>query len=157
MAAVAGLFGACTSGSSGCDGGPKKDSASSSSFSGGGANPGGGGGESVSFQKMGLQRLAAARVAASTTTAPSVAMSTAGASAGGAAATENGAAAAASAEVPTQTLLCGGFPGLPEDCLTSPLLPAIHARCCPDGAILACRAIPAGAKLTVRGCGPASP
>jgi hypothetical protein len=154
LMAAAALFGACTSGSGGCDGGQKSsDGGDSSASSGGSGTTGGGGGEAVSFQHTGMgQKAASAAVAASTTTAAVAASS--GAASGLALKAPKLAAALhpKAAKKPKAEVLCDGFPGLPDDCMASPQLAAIQRKCCPDGFVFACRAIPGGAKLTGRGC-----
>jgi len=165
--AAAALFGACSSGSSGCDsgGGSREQSGQSSSFAGG-SSSGGGPDEAVSFQKtgMGLRRGVAsstAAVAGSTVAAPggysaAVPARTLTASA----ATPGGAPSAAPSSSGVSgfsDVLCGGFPGLPDDCLGSPQILAVQQKCCPNGVIVACRAIPGGARLSGRGCASAAP
>ncbi len=150
-AAAAAAFGACSSGSSGCGQADKPKSGAASSFSGGGANPGGGGGEAVSFQGAGFARkLQAPKVAASTAPVHGEGEPAPGAS-------DADARAAAAARAPAQSILCGGFPNLPDDCLGSPDFPQVAAKCCPNGVVLTCKAIPGGAKLTGRGCAAPSP
>ncbi|MDE2491826.1 MAG: hypothetical protein KGM24_13350 [Elusimicrobia bacterium] len=138
----------CTGSGGGCAG----DSSNSNS---GEATPmaaGGGGGsrgslsEPVSFQGLGAKKAPPPTQAA----APSPGGATAGAASvsGKAAPDVTGGA---------QSLLCGGFPDLPPDCKTSPLFKAIRQKCCPDGTVERCEAIPGGARLIGRGCRPAAP
>lgn len=76
-------------------------------------------------------------------TGPAVAISTAAAKA---------AAAAKKPALSSRDYVCGGFPGLPADCLKSIRFAAIKQKCCPSGTVEKCQGVPGGAKLTGKGC-----
>jgi hypothetical protein len=155
LAAVAAFLGACSGGSSGCGGDQKESSSSAPQSSGGGGSAGGGGGEAVSFQRTAMgPRSADGNVVKSTATAGTAASAPAAPSgaAGGVASTAAAKAASKAAAPDSQSVLCAGFPGLPDDCMESPQLVDVQKKCCPTGIVFACRAVPGGARLTARGC-----
>jgi hypothetical protein len=53
---------------------------------------------------------------------------------------------------PPQSVICGGFPNLLDDCRTDPLFEQVKKKCCPSGTVVQCQAIPGGARLTGHGC-----
>lgn len=55
-----------------------------------------------------------------------------------------------------QRVICGGFPDLQADCSRDPRFDSIKKKCCPDGQVESCSAIPGGARLTGQGCTTAS-
>jgi hypothetical protein len=140
IASVLALFGACSSGG-GCGGDDAKSSSSSGDSGGGGGGGGssrGGTGESVSFQGLG-KNPAPPPANGQKQAVPGT--NVAAAALGGSAATS-----------PPQSVICGGFPGLPPDCLKDPVFDAIKKKCCPTGQVDACHGIPGGARLTGRAC-----
>ncbi len=141
IAAAAAILGACDS--NGCGGAPdnKSSSGESAGMSGGGSGGGGGLGEPVSFQGMGKkQDPPPAQAAAPQQAAPAGASPSATA------------AAATAAAASVQSVICGGFPNLPADCLKAPEFDAVKKKCCPTGQVAACQGIPGGARLIGQGC-----
>lgn len=139
IAAAAAFLGACDS--TGCGGAPEKPSSGeSTSMSGGGGGSHGGLGEAVSFQGIGKKQ------------DPPPAGGAGQAQPAAAASPAAQAAAAASAAASAQSVICGGFPGLPADCLKAPEFDAIKKKCCPTGQVQACQGIPGGARLIGQGC-----
>lgn len=141
IAAAAAFLGACDS--NGCGGAPEKQSSGESTSMSGGGGGHGGLGEAVSFQGIGKKQdpppaQAAGPAQASQAAAP-----------GSPAANAAAASAAASS---SQSVICGGFPGLPPDCSKAPEFDAIKKKCCPTGQVETCQGIPGGARLIGRGC-----
>jgi hypothetical protein len=158
------LLGACSSGS-GCDGGENKSTSPSGHSSGGGGGGGGGfrggTGESVSFQGLGKtkapppvngQQAVAGTNAAAAALGGSAPNPPPGGGASSSSATATTASSAGSASTPPQSVICGGFPNLPADCLRDPSFDAIKAKCCPTGFVEKCQGIPGGARLSGSGC-----
>ena len=148
IAATVAFLGACSSGG-GCDGGDAKSSSGSGQSSGGGGGGGGGGAhgtsETVSFQGLGKNSPpppanGQSRPASSTTTATN------------AAAAALGGSAANPSAGPAQSVICGGFPDMPADCLKDPAFDAIKKKCCPTGQVDQCQGIPGGARLIGHAC-----
>jgi hypothetical protein len=132
LAITAAVFGACSSGG-GC-GGAKPAASDAAPAASGGRSTGEAGGESVSFQGTPLGSRSADGGVLSSSSAAS-------------------AAKAVDPTIPgTMSVLCGGFPGLADDCMVSPRLPDLQKKCCPSGVVVACRAISGGARLIGRGC-----
>ena len=128
LAGTLAFLGACSSGG-GCDGGEKKPEAAGQATSlPGGAPSHGGPSETVSFQGMGKK--------------------------GSADPAQNAAAAlggSAPAD-PSQTVICGGFPNLLDDCKSDPMFEQVRKKCCSTGTVDQCQAIPGGARLIGHGC-----
>ncbi|MBI3566204.1 MAG: hypothetical protein HY079_13495 [Elusimicrobia bacterium] len=139
IAAAAALLGACDS--SGCGGPPEKQSSGESASMSGGGGSHGGLGEAVSFQGIGKKQ---DPPPANGTGQPQ--------QAAGAGSPAAQAAAAPAAQASAQSVICGGFPGLPADCSKAPEFDAIKKKCCPTGQVQACQGIPGGARLIGQGC-----
>lgn len=137
---------ACDSSGGGCAGGDNKPQGQSSEMSGGGGTASHGSlAETVSFQdaaKPKPDNSVAAKQSAAAAPRPAMAGPNPAAAA----------AAAIAAAAASPSVICTGYPGLPPDCTKSMVFDSIKAKCCPNGTVQRCEAIPGGARLYGKGC-----
>jgi hypothetical protein len=156
---VLGALWACSSGGGGCDGGNNAAPSGQSTGLSVGSGGTGGTGEAVSFQGLGKKAPGDAPQSAekAKTNALAAALGGSGSNAAPGAAPAAPAAAPAGSGAPIKSVICGGYPNLAADCTKDPAFSVIKKKCCPDGTVDRCQAVPGGARLIGKGCAMSGP